>query len=423
LTDFKFIHAADIHLDSPLRGIERYEGAPVDAIRNATRAALTNLVDLAIETKVGFVLLAGDLYDGDWKDLNTGAFFIREMYRLREARIPVFLIAGNHDACNEMTKTLRLPDNVKFFSSTAPESKFIDDLDVVVHGQSFGGRRVAENLSARYPEAIPGFFNIGLLHTSAMGFPEHDPYAPCSVDELRAKGYQYWALGHVHQRTVLSNDPPILFPGNIQGRHIRETGVKGCTLVHVENGEVTVCEECPLDVLRWLDVNVDATEAATPEEVVDRLPESLFNHLQIHESVFLAVRLHLVGTTDADTALRSDPVRWITELRLKAGSVGENRVWIEKTLIKTQPQPTRLDDKDVSSFLAVLGQCLNEIETKGELPSAFHEPIQDLQRKIPQDALKMEKDLFPDTPDRVRETLADVRQILFGRLLPGKVNR
>ena len=422
MTDFKFIHAADIHLDSPLRGIERYEGAPVEAIRNATRAALANLVDLAIETKVGFVLLAGDLYDGDWKDLNTGAFFVREMYRLQEARIPVFLIAGNHDACNEMTKTLRLPDNVKFFSSTAPESKVIEDLDVVVHGQSFTGRKVAEDLSARYPDAIPELFNIGLLHTSAMGFPEHETYAPCSLDGLKSKGYQYWALGHVHQRRVLSDDPPILFPGNIQGRHIRETGVKGCTLVHVDNGEVTICEECPLDVLRWLDVNVDATGAATPEEVVDRLPEALFDYLQIHEGVLLAVRLHLVGTTEADTALRSDPEQWIAELRLKAGSMGEDRIWIEKTLIETQPHPAPLDDRDVTSFLAVLDQCLNEIETMGELPSGFLKPIQDLQRKVLHDARDMEKDLFPDTPERVLETLADVRQILFGRLLPGTVN-
>jgi DNA repair protein SbcD/Mre11 len=421
LTDFRFIHAADIHLDSPLRGIERYEGAPVDAIRNATRAALTNLVDLALEMKVGFVLLAGDLYDGDWKDLNTGAFFIREMYRLREARIPVFLIAGNHDACNEMTKTLRLPDNVKFFSSTVPESEVIEDLDVVVHGQSFAGRRVAEDLSARYPDAIPGLFNIGLLHTSAMGFPEHEIYAPCSLDGLRSKGYQYWALGHIHKRQVLCDHPPIIFPGNIQGRHIRESGEKGCSLVHVDHGD-TLIEECPLDVIRWFHVNVDATGAGTPDEVVDRLPDALSNLLQIHEEVLLAVRLHLVGTTDVDMTLRSDPERWITELRLKAGSVGENRVWIEKTLIETQSHPAPLDDKDFGSFLAVLGQCLNEIGSKGELPSGFMKPIQDLQRKILQDARDLEKDLSPDTPERVRETLADVRQILFGRLLPWKVN-
>lgn len=421
MTDFKFIHAADIHLDSPLRGIERYEGAPVDAIRNATRAALTNLVDLALEERVSFVLLAGDLYDGDWKDLNTGAFFIRGMQRLREAGIRVFLIAGNHDARNEMTKELRLPDNTRFFSSNKPESVVIEDLDVVIHGQSFAGRKTQEDLSAAYPDAHSGLFNIGLLHTSAMGFPEHETYAPCSVEGLRSKGYQYWALGHVHQRRVLCEDPPILFSGNTQGRHIRETGVKGCSLVHVHRGEVTSIEECPLDVLRWLQVDVDVTGAMTPDDVVDKVPAALYEPLVQNKGVLLGVRIHLTGVTDADAALRSNPERWITELRLAVSAMDRERIWIEKTLIDTRPANSLSNNMESSTFLAVLAKCLDEAEQTGVLPRDFMKVVEDLQRKILQDARDVEMDLFPDSPQRVRETLADVRQILLGRLLPGEV--
>ncbi len=417
MTDFKFIHAADIHLDSPLKGIERYEGAPVDRIRNATRAALSNLVDLAIEESVRFVLIAGDLYDGDWKDLNTGAFFIREMQRLREVGIRVFLIAGNHDAKNEMTKELRLPDNVKFFSSSAPESVEIEDLDVVVHGQSFAGRKTAEDLSARYPEAHPGLFNIGLLHTSAMGFPEHETYAPCSVEGLRSKGYQYWALGHIHKREILCESPLILFSGNIQGRHIREAGIKGCTLVSVSNGEVTHLEECPLDVLRWMDVQVDATGADSPEEVVDRLPLVLERLLSPNERVLLAIRVHVVGASTADAALRANSYRWITEFRLKAGETASGKIWIEKVLIETCPIHNHAKDPDANSFLAVLAEYLDEGERAGVLAPNLLSAAEDLQRKLQQDVHEMETDFFPDTPDRVGETLRDIRQILFSRLL------
>ncbi len=195
----KFLHAADIHLDSSLHGLERYEGAPVDEIRSATRRAFDNLIDLAIDEEVEFVLLAGDLYDGDWKDYNTGLYFMGCMERLQESGIRVFVVAGNHDAASQITRHLRLPDNVTMFSTRTPEKVILDDLDVVIVGQGFATRAVTEDLSQAYPQGDSQLFNIGLLHTCLDGKPGHEPYAPCSVDGLRSKGYQYWALGHVHK--------------------------------------------------------------------------------------------------------------------------------------------------------------------------------------------------------------------------------
>ena len=232
----KFLHAADIHLDSALHGLERYEGAPVEEIRSATRRAFDNLIELAIDEEVAFVLLAGDLYDGDWKDYNTGLYFVERMRRLHDAGIRVFIVAGNHDAASQITKHLRLPDNVTLFSTRQPERVVLEDLDVAIHGQGFATRAVTDDLSQAYPQGDPQRFNIGLLHTCLDGKPGHEPYAPCSIAGLRSKGYQYWALGHVHKREEVSQDPWIVFPGNIQGRHIRESGPKGCTLVTVDNG-------------------------------------------------------------------------------------------------------------------------------------------------------------------------------------------
>jgi DNA repair exonuclease SbcCD nuclease subunit len=129
-----FVHAADIHLDSPLKGLERYENAPVERIRGATRRAFTRLIDLAIDKHVDFVLLAGDLYDGDWRDYNTGLFLVRQLGRLREQKIKVFVIAGNHDAANKMTRVLRLPDHVRLLMHDRPETVRLPHLDVAIHG-------------------------------------------------------------------------------------------------------------------------------------------------------------------------------------------------------------------------------------------------------------------------------------------------
>ncbi|UCF90659.1 MAG: DNA repair exonuclease, partial [Desulfobacterales bacterium] len=272
---FKFIHAADVHLDSPLHKLDYYEGAPVEEIRHATRRAFDNMVQLALTENVSLVLIAGDLYDGDWKDYNTGLYFISQTSKLRDASIPVCTIAGNHDAASKITKSLRLPENVHLFPTDQPATYRMDSLRIAVHGQSFAAPAVKKDLSVNYPGPLSGYFNIGLLHTCATGREGHAPYAPCTPEGLRSKGYDYWALGHVHQQEVLLQDPPVVFPGNIQGRHIRETGPKGCVLVTVDGAGQPALEFKPMDVIRWVVADVDATRAETGYEVVDRLCERL----------------------------------------------------------------------------------------------------------------------------------------------------
>ena len=235
----KFIHAADLHIDSPMRGLDTYDGAPVEALRGATRRALAALVELALREHVDLVVLAGDVYDRDLGDFRAALFFREQMVRLVRAGVRVFVVKGNHDAEGQISRRLPDVDGVHVFSARGAETIDIEPLGVAVHGRSFPDRAVPEDLVPSYPEPVPGRFNIGVLHTSLTGREGHDPYAPTSVETLTAKGYDYFALGHVHMREVVREaGPRIVFPGNLQGRHVGETGSKGCELVVVEGQRI-----------------------------------------------------------------------------------------------------------------------------------------------------------------------------------------
>ncbi len=332
---FQFIHAADIHLDSPLRGLSGFNDAPVDQIRTATRRAFENLVDLAIRETVAFVLIAGDLWDGTWPDAGPGLFFIRQAKRLREAGIPVYVVKGNHDAENTLTRDLRYPDNVHIFGHLRPETRRIDALGVAIHGQSFREKNITSDLAATYLAAVPGAFNIGLLHTCLDGDARHYSYAPVSAGTLAAKGYQYWALGHVHQHRMLEQDGvPIVFPGNIQGRFIPETGPKGCEVVTVDDDFAISSRFEPLDVVRWLEESVDLTGANTVDDA-DRLVAETLNAARLaHPSRLLAVRLHFHGITELTGRLpRGEDMR--DHFNSIAIDIGD--VWLERILVETLP--------------------------------------------------------------------------------------
>src|SRR4051812_31955220 len=262
----KLVHAADIHLDSPMHGLAAYDTAPVDELRLATRRALRGLIDLCLDEEADALLIGGDLYDGDWHDYATGAQFVREAQRLREADIPVVVVTGNHDAASRITKALRLPEGVHVLPVDAPGTVVLESLGLAVHGQGYATAAVTDDLSAAYSSPRSGLVNVGLLHTSADGRFDHAPYAPCRVERLAAHGYEFWGLGHVHERMLLHADPPVLFPGCLQGRSVRETGPKGATVVTFGADHVASMDARTPDVVRWNVVDVDATALTDTDE-------------------------------------------------------------------------------------------------------------------------------------------------------------
>lgn len=337
MTTFRFLHAADIHLDSPLYGLSRYDGLPVEDIRSATRVAFDNLIQCAIDEAVDFVVIAGDLFDGDWRDMGTGLHFARAMGRLDQKNIPAFLLAGNHDAASVITSKVPWPPNVKLFGPRIPETHRLPMLEVAVHGQSFSTPAVTENLVLGYPSADDHAFNIGVLHTALAGRTGHSTYAPCSVDDLRSKGYDYWALGHVHEFEIVDKDPYVVFPGNLQGRNIREAGAKGAVIVTVVDREITALEQVELDVIRWARMDVDCA-GALEEDVSDLVRAELSRLRDSNGSGRpLVARVTLVGATSAAGPMHDRSASLRDDVRAIAGSISPD-LFVEKVRVRlTEP--------------------------------------------------------------------------------------
>jgi DNA repair protein SbcD/Mre11 len=413
--EFSFIHAADIHLDSPLRGLEAHDGAPVAEIRGATRRALDGLVALAEAEKAAFVLIAGDLFDGDWKDYNTGLFFAQRMGRLAKTGIRVFIVAGNHDAASQMSRAMPWPDNVTVFSPRKPESLVLEEYGVVIHGQSYPSRAVADNLARGYPPPRPGYLNIGLLHTSLTGRPGHAEYAPCSLADLQAKGYEYWALGHVHRREIVAEEPWIVFPGNIQGRNIREEGAKGVTLVTVSDGRVNRVRQAPLDLLRWATCTVDLSGCDTMDSVFALVGQAFALERQRAEGRILALRLVLSGISPVHTELLARTERWTEEFRGLAAGLGE--LWLEKVSFHTArpAEPNWAGESD--NPLAGLVKAIEEIELDGDRLLTLVPELATLQSKLPPEISAGEEPFLAPSTARTAELRTEVRELLIARLL------
>ncbi|WP_373052078.1 exonuclease SbcCD subunit D [Thioalkalivibrio sp.] len=382
MATFQFLHAADIHLDSPLRGLSGQEGSAAERIRGATREAFEQLVTLALAEEVAFVVVAGDLYDGDWRDYRTGLFFAAQMGRLNEAGIPVFLLHGNHDAESQITRRLSLPANVRVFGARAPDTFVLDELGVALHGRSFRHRDTRENLVPGYPDPVDCDLNIGVLHTGLGGMGGHENYAPCALEDLLARGYDYWALGHVHQFQVLHEHPFVVFPGNLQGRHIRETGPKGAVLVTVTDGRLSDLAAVPVDVVRWSRVPVQMDADTEVAGAVSRIRAALEQAVEREsDGRLLACRVELRGRSARHGQLVAAEDHLLAEARSIAAGLGVDAAWVERVVVATRPGAGSADQPVRGDALGELQRMLQEAHAAPELLERLGEdPGQMLQR-------------------------------------------
>jgi DNA repair protein SbcD/Mre11 len=405
MAGFRFLHAADIHLDSPLRGLRARSEEAAGQFAEASRKAFSNLVDAAIAQEAAFVIIAGDLYDGDWKDYATGQFFVREAGRLARAGIKLFLIRGNHDAASEISRTLPLPDTVHQFSTRKVDSVEIAELSVVLHGRSFAQRHVADNMAGDFPAARPGWCNIGILHTSLTGRDGHDVYAPCSLDDLLRVGYQYWALGHVHAREVVHADPPVVFPGNLQGRHAREPGPRGATLVTVDNNVVANLEALELDAARWECPSVDIAGLSDEAGLHDTVRAAVAPLVGACEGRPLALRLRLTGATKLHARLLAERERVTEDLQAIAATLSD-QVWLEKLVIECR----------APAVAGTLGLPLADLEEAFAAAAQRPEFRRDLEAHLELIRSKAPREVLDLAVPDIETVLAQARDLIVSRL-------
>ncbi|ADG68837.1 metallophosphoesterase [Planctopirus limnophila DSM 3776] len=384
-----FLHVADLHLDSPRSGLSRDASAPVSEIQQAPRRALERLIDEALRRKVSAVVIAGDLYDGDWKDHQTGLFFVRQAQKLADARIPVVMITGNHDAQSVITQQLPLPPNVKVLSVDAPETFLLEDCGLALHGQGFKNRAVPQNLSANYPAKINSLLNIGLLHTSLTGFEGHEVYAPCSLSDLARTGYEYWALGHIHKRQEfpLASGGMAVFPGNLQGRHIRECGPKGCEIIEYQPNGILQRESIVLDVFRWELLSISVDGLSSRDEILALIEDHLRAFRTSADPQPHALRIELMGATTCHGQLIDRQRELRAEIQSLVVQSGSGNWWLEDLSLRTTFPEASIDAALTSAasqeLLALARSELQAAHSSPELHRLMQNLTEDLRKKLP----------------------------------------
>ena len=386
---FRFVHTADIHLDSPLRTLALRQPELAELIGGATRKAFSNIVDLCLAEQADALIIAGDLYDGEQTSMKTARFLADALRRLHEAKIPTFLIRGNHDAESRITRELTLPDSVKVFGGR-PEAVTLTRgaLDVVVQGISFAKPQAPESLLPKFRPPREGAFNVGILHTSLGGSASHDVYAPCSAADLQGAGFDYWALGHIHERSVERGRAAIVMPGNPQGRDVNEAGPKSATLVTVGDDRSVTIEARPTSLAEFARVAVDCVGVTDWRGAMRRIACALEEARTTARSEHLVARLKLLGPTPLAWALRADPDKLAEEARAAASAVGQT--WIDKVeLACVEPSSEAPDRNDPIAELRALME--GEVAGSRALMDQLRALAEDLRSHIPMDA---REDLF-----------------------------
>lgn len=411
MTGFTFVHAADLHLDSPLLGLAGKSADYAARVEAASREAFDNLVALTIDEGCRFLVLAGDIFDGDLRNFQTGLYFMEGMRRLDEAGISVLMVLGNHDSANRFADKLTLSGNVHVFPKARATTYVLDDVGVAIHGRSFPRSDVSEDLAREYPAATKSLFNVGVLHTACAGSEGHHArYAPCTVEQLANHGYDYWALGHVHAHAVLGEYPHIVYPGNLQGRHPRETGPKGAVLVRVEDGRVVGHKHRALDVLRWASLSIDVSGTSDHQDLLGSIRSHIADGAAQAEGRPIALRLTVTGASPLHSRLILDRAALREDVETLLATLSHD-VWLEKLKLETvHPETAATVDPTVAgkldrevmrlsqdaAIIEALEARLAEIRTK--LPAGAHADdfIEEMRAEIPERAAALARSLVSE---------------------------
>ncbi|SDF66058.1 DNA repair exonuclease SbcCD nuclease subunit [Fontibacillus panacisegetis] len=369
MTSFRFIHTADLHLDTPFAGMSGINDRLRRHLQESTFAAFGDLVDLAVSEEVDFIVISGDIYDASESSL-------RAQLRLKEAwdklglhGIPVYVIHGNHDPLSSSRQRFVYPDHVTVFGSRVESATAVrrkDGLPVaVVSGISYPTSSVTENTSLQFHrDPSSSLYHIALLHANVDGQEGHDVYSPCSLSDLKKSGYDYWALGHIHKRQILCEAPWVVYPGNIQGRSMKETGPKGCYLVDVNDNKETTLHFYELDHVRWTETELSIEHMTSENKCKEMLEDRLESLRSESGGRTTIVRLNFTGRGPLHSMLQSgrDSNELLQELqrqeteRISPGSASilDSVIWPASFKVNTGLDYDRSLLQEENSFLGEL---------------------------------------------------------------------
>lgn len=366
----RFVHAADLHLDAPFKGVDASDPRVREALLASTYEALERVVDVCLDHEVDFLVLAGDVYNAGEPSLRAQFAFREACERLAEAGVRVFVARGNHDATATGMR-LPLPDNVHEFSAAEVDRVSFEREDgatCAIYGRSFRTSAEKANFAAAFRRQASDAFAIGVLHTNVGGRPGHEPYAPCSLEDLRAAGMDYWALGHIHKPEVLGSSPEIVYPGCTQGLNPNESGVRGCRLVTLEAGGVTSSFISTASIV-WDQATVDASELVVAEDLLDALTRQVDLLSAAGEGRPAIVRLTLTGRSPAHAVLARPGALVDIVAEISASSIGRDPwVWVDRVSDRTRPTidlESIREGQDLAGDLVRLADALAGDETAG----------------------------------------------------------
>ncbi|MYL51149.1 DNA repair exonuclease [Halobacillus litoralis] len=357
-SSIRFIHSADLHIDSLFKTKGHFPEQLLDRLRKSTFEAFDRLIETCINNKVDFLLITGDLYNEEIRSIKAQVHLRRGFERLQEKDIQVYISYGNHDYIEGKTLPIEMPANVHIFQSQNVEFfPFEKEGDVLAHiyGFSYETREVRERKAPFFMKLEGADYHIGMLHGSLDTNTDHDVYAPFSLQELKGQEMDYWALGHIHKRSVISTDPPILYPGNIQGRSRKEAGDKGCYLVEHRSGEWNY-QFVPLQSITYVSTTVDDLETTSPEEL-----EEVLEKAKEREAVGSPVMLTITMVGYAGSI--EDIQEWVQVLNENEDFNSDDWIWIEEVKVESR---TTWDEEELMRGSHFTGELLRTISDLSE---------------------------------------------------------
>ena len=381
----KFIHTADLHLDTPFKGLSNWNSDLASKLKDATFKSFRKIIDLCVKEKVDFLVISGDIFDSENKSLAAQLKFVSELKRLSERGIPTYFICGNHDPLSTWLEDLQMPENVFRFNSSEVENVTFQKNNspiADIYGISFQNKVVNQNLARNYQlKSNPSPISIAILH-GTTGIPgQHENYAPFKVEDVSNKGFDYWALGHIHKRQIVNEQTPkIVYPGNPQGRDFGETGPKGCYIVEINENNIPKLKFEPTQLISFEDVQIDLSGEDKIDKLPERIEEVKTNIDGYDENTSYCLRITLKGRTSLHSLLnKQGEINQLSE-HFNEGQLNQtNFTWIDKIEVKTQPD---IDIELVKKGTDFPAELLKTIEGYENNPKKIEELIKNVEEDL-----------------------------------------